>query len=186
MRVAVLIIGLIIGLISMVQACSVYSLSGASDALQGAGQSGTTSAGAVGILTALLILVAAGFVMPYPRVATGILIIAGLMGVVVGGSSKFQDQLVWGVAAFVLAAMAYVGSRQKRRDDLAKAQDRATLATVVAGAAAAQSSSASIPSMPPPMSTTSTASDLERLAALHKGGSLTDAEYAAAKAKLLG
>jgi hypothetical protein len=42
------------------------------------------------------------------------------------------------------------------------------------------------PPPPPPVPSISTASELERLSALHEMGQLTDEEFAAAKAKLLG
>lgn len=42
------------------------------------------------------------------------------------------------------------------------------------------------PPTPPPAPSISTASELERLSSLHETGQLTDEEFAAAKAKLLG
>ena len=143
MRLAVLIIGLVIGIVVLLQACTAYGLRGVGEGL-GVGNRELTGAAAAGMLTGLLVLIAAGFVLPFPRVATVILILAGLLAVAVGTTGDFPDQIVWGVVAFALAVMAYFGSRSKRRDDTAKAQERANLAAVAA-AATTQAAGASEP-----------------------------------------
>lgn len=136
MRIAVLIIGLVIGAAVTFQACTVYGLSGIGEGLGSQESADRVSASAAGILTGLLIMVGAGFVMPFPRVAAAIFVLAGLLGISVSNTSDFSDQAVWGVVAFGLAVMAYFGSRSKRREDEVRAQERAALAALRGGAAA--------------------------------------------------
>jgi hypothetical protein len=134
MRIAVLIIGLVIGFAVLFQACAVYGLSGVGESL-GDDRSGAMSgAGATGILTGLLIAVGAGLALPFPRAAATVLILAGVLGIAVGSSSEFSDQAIWGIVAIVLGVMAWLGSRSKRRDDATKEQERAELSAAAARA----------------------------------------------------
>jgi len=136
MRLAVLIIALIIGIVVTFQACTAYGLSGVAEGLGASGAKDLTGASATGILTGLLILVGAGFALPFPRVATAILVAAGLLGILVGTAGHFPDQVIWGVVAFVLAGMSYLGARSKRREDAERAEQHANLAAVAASVAA--------------------------------------------------
>jgi hypothetical protein len=125
-----LIIGLVVGLIVLLQACSAFGLSSMGEALGDERSAGLATASAGGVLTGLLVMVGAGFVMPFPRVAAVVLALAGLVGLGIGLSTEFSDQAVWGGVALVLAVMAWFGARGKRRDDAAKAEERANLAAM--------------------------------------------------------
>lgn len=136
MRLAVLIIGLVIGLVVLLQACSALGLSSLGEGLGAEGAAELSGASATGIITGLLIWVGAGFVMPFPRFAAVVLALAGIIGIGVGMSSEFRDQAVWGVVALILAVMAWFGARGKRKDDAGKAEDRANLAAMAGQAKA--------------------------------------------------
>jgi hypothetical protein len=57
---------------------------------------------------------------------------------------------------------------------------------ISAPAQAAYDATQGAPAAPPPAAATGTTAELERLAELHKSGALSDAEFAAAKSRLLG
>ena len=130
MRLAVMIVGLVIGLAVLVQACSAFGLASIGAGLGSDRSEQLGAVSAAGILTGLLLWVGAGFVLPFPRFAAVVLALAGLLGLGIGLSSDFRDQAIWGVVALVLAVMAWFGGRGKRADDAARAQDRANLAAV--------------------------------------------------------
>jgi ABC-type multidrug transport system fused ATPase/permease subunit len=109
MRIAVLIITLILGIFLFLQTILVYMGGGlTSDA-------SLSGAGAVGLLIALMWLVAAAFVIGVPLISTIIFVVAGILGLGVAGSSTFSDMAVWGIASFVLAALSFIGLLTKRR-----------------------------------------------------------------------
>lgn len=116
MRIAVLVLGLILGAIMFVQTFLVYVLSGvANDAASG-------SASAIGLFMALLWLIAVALVLPLPLVSTIVFVLAGLLGF--GMSAQFPDLSVWGGASLVLAVLSFGGWLGKRRDDARKRADR--------------------------------------------------------------
>ena len=127
MRIAALIVGLVIGFAVLFQACAVYGLSGIAQGLGDAESAQRVRGSAAGMLTGLLILVGAGFVMPFPRMAGVIFAAAGLLGLAVNATTDFGDQAVWGIVAFGLAGLAFFGARSKRREDLQRAEERAAL-----------------------------------------------------------
>lgn len=117
MRIAVLVLGLLLGLLMFFQTFLVYSLSGATS------QKETTEAGAVGLFMALLWLLACALVIPIPLVSTVVFVIAGLLGFAAASSSDFSDLSIWGVASLILAALSFVGWIGKRRGER-KAEQR--------------------------------------------------------------
>lgn len=110
MRIAVLIIGLLLGLVLFFQSVVVYGLSNATDAPE-------TGAVAWGVMVALLWLVGCAFVLPMPRVSVGAFALAGVIAVLVASGSDYTDMGIWGVLSFLLAALSWFGWRSKRRDD---------------------------------------------------------------------
>ena len=48
-------------------------------------------------------------------------VLAGILGLFLGATTIWENALVWGVGALILALFAYIGHRRKRR----KAQQRA-------------------------------------------------------------
>lgn len=109
MRIAVLILGLLLGLLMFLQTLLVYGLS---DALN---DEASAQASAIGVVMALLWLVACAFVLPFPLVSVVAFAIAGLFGFAASG--EFPDLAIWGGVSVVLAVMSIFGWRGKRKHD---------------------------------------------------------------------
>lgn len=109
MRIAVLILGLLLGLLMFLQTLFVYGLS---DALN---DEASAQASAIGVVMALLWLVACAFVLPFPLVSVVAFAIAGLFGFAASG--EFPDLAIWGSVSVVLAVMSIFGWRGKRKQD---------------------------------------------------------------------
>jgi hypothetical protein len=107
MRVAILILGLILGAFMFFQTFLVYSLSGVTS------NSRTGEAGAIGLFMALLWLVACALVIPIPLVSAVVFTVAGLLGFAM--SSNFPDLAIWGGASIILAVLSVIGWFTKRR-----------------------------------------------------------------------
>ncbi|HWV23265.1 MAG TPA: hypothetical protein VNZ58_03670 [Thermomicrobiales bacterium] len=109
MRIAVLILGLLLGLLMFFQALIGYVVGSAtsSDDLAGAG--------ALGLLVALMWLLACALVIAFPLVSA---IILGLAMPIAWGSAAlgYTDMWIWSGASFVLAVMAFFGWRGKVKD----------------------------------------------------------------------
>jgi len=117
MRVTVLILGLLLGLVMFLQTMLVYGLSNAVD------DTNSASAGAVGVLMALMWLVACAFVMPLPMVSVIVFAIAGLFGFAASG--EFPDLGIWGGISLVLAVLSFFGWRGKRKDTRERQEEKA-------------------------------------------------------------
>lgn len=125
MRIAVLILGLILGAIMFFQTLLVYSLSGiANDPRSG-------ESGAVGLFMALLWLVACALVITVPLVSTVVFVIAGLLGF--AASSNFPDLQTWGLASLILAVMSLIGWFGKRRSERRETQRHEELVQRIQG-----------------------------------------------------
>ena len=109
MRIAVLILGLLLGLLMFLQTLLVYSLS---DAIN---DEASAQASAIGVLMALLWLVACAFVLPFPMVSVVGFAVAGVLGFAAAG--EFADLGLWGGVSVALAVMAFFGWRGKRKQD---------------------------------------------------------------------
>lgn len=109
MRIAVAVIGALLGLGVGVQSC-VVGVGGAAFEQQSSADAGTA-----GVFVAFLMLVAAGLVYGLPRIAAGILAFGGLIGLIAGIGSDFTDLGIWGGVSLVLAAGAVAGHFEKRR-----------------------------------------------------------------------
>jgi hypothetical protein len=107
MRIAILILGLILGAFMFFQTFLVYSLSGVTR------DSGTGEAGAIGLFMALLWLVACALVIPIPLVSAVVFTVAGVLGFAM--SSNFPDLAVWGWVSLILAVLSVIGWFTKRR-----------------------------------------------------------------------
>lgn len=112
MRIAVLIIGIVLSVVMAVQTFLVYALGNVGNDADASG------GGAVGLLVAFLMLVAAAFAMGVPLVSVILFLLGGVLALLIGASSGFPDLSIWGVVSLILAAMAFVGWRGKRRADL--------------------------------------------------------------------
>lgn len=114
MRIAVLIIGLLLGLLVFLQSFVIAALGGDSDI--GAG-------GAVGLIVAIMWLLACGLVIGFPRVSMVIFLVAGLFAFI-GATSGYTDLNLWGSASLILAAMSFFGWRGKREQDREREAER--------------------------------------------------------------
>ncbi len=112
MRIAVLIIGIVLSVVMAVQTFAVYVLGNAGNNADASG------GGAVGLLVAFLMLVAAAFAMGVPLVSVILFLIGGLLALLIAASSNFPDLAIWGIVSLVLAVMAFIGWRGKRRADI--------------------------------------------------------------------
>ena len=117
MRVAVLILGLILGALMFFQTVLVGALSGVASNLdtQNVAARASGDAAAMGVAMALLWLVACALVIPVPVVSAVFFSVAGLVGI--ANAKAFPDLQVWGVISFVLAAMSVIGWFGKRRSE---------------------------------------------------------------------
>lgn len=79
---------------------------------------GTDDAAAVAglaYLFALTVFAGAVLAFPAPRGAARLLLIGGLLGLILGAGTIWQNALVWGGASQALAVPAWLGHRAKRR-----------------------------------------------------------------------
>jgi hypothetical protein len=80
-----------------------------------AGEPANTQGGAIGILMALLFLVAGAFALGFPLVSLVAFVLAGVIGIAGGSSTSFGDLAVWGWISLVLAVLSFFGWREKRK-----------------------------------------------------------------------
>jgi hypothetical protein len=109
MRIAVLILGLVLGALMFVQTFLVYALSGVAQSAE------TGEAGAVGLFMALLWLLACALVIPIPLASAVVFVVAGILGFAASGD--FPDLAYWGGASIILAVLSFIGWFTKRRAD---------------------------------------------------------------------
>ena len=106
MRIAVLIIALCMTMLVGVQSCTIFVVAGLGSDKQMSG------AGSVGVVVAFLYVLGAAFVLKLPKMAGGILAIAGMLGLLAGFRTAFVDLRYWGGLAVVMSLMAFAGARQ--------------------------------------------------------------------------
>lgn len=119
MRFAVLIIGLLIGLMLTLQSFTVSAFSESIFV-----DEATANAGAVGMLMALLWLVACGLIFAAPLASTVLFALSVPLGLFVP-AGDFGDLRFHGFVAVVLTGMAWAALRGKRRADAERIQERA-------------------------------------------------------------
>ena len=108
MKIASGILSLILGLMILLQSCAVgigASILGEESAAQG---------GSVGFFVAFLFFIGGAFSFALPKVSMVVLTIAGFLGIAAGATTVYGDMTVWGVAALILAAFNFFGSRKKK------------------------------------------------------------------------
>jgi hypothetical protein len=126
-RRATQIISLVLMVIVFIQSCAVTVGGSASESLSTTSAEKSeaedlAAAGSVGILVALMWLVAGAFVMSKPRVSMWVFGVAGAFALV-GGGSGFSDLYFWGVVSFIFAFMSWRGSIEQELE-AAEAQAR--------------------------------------------------------------
>ena len=124
MRIAALILGIVLSIVSGLQSMALFAASSISDSLENKSEaSDMTSAGAAGAFAAFLMFVAAAFVYAKPKVARVIFAVSALF-FVIGGALGFSDGWIWAVVNVALAVAAHFGineaakKRERERADL--------------------------------------------------------------------
>lgn len=124
MRIASLIIGVVLSIVSGLQSLTVFAASSIADSLEEKPDpSNTTSAGALGAFAAFLMFIAAAFVIAKPKVARAIFGVSALF-FVFAGAANFSDAWIWAVINVALAVAAHFGigeaerKREREREEL--------------------------------------------------------------------
>ncbi|RWD01423.1 MAG: hypothetical protein EOS58_25440 [Mesorhizobium sp.] len=106
MKIAVGIIGILLGLVSMLQSCAVATGGSLTSNHDLAG------AGSVGVLVGLLFFVGGAFAFGLPLVSAIIFVVGSLFAFI--AASAFTDMKIWAIADLILAAMAFFAWRSAR------------------------------------------------------------------------
>ena len=97
MKMAVGIIGLVFSMIALVQSCTITGLSSLADK-QDVGQ-----AGAVGMLTAILMFLGAAFTFGLPKVARVLFALSFFASI--PAREHFPDMWIWGIVSAILCVL---------------------------------------------------------------------------------
>jgi hypothetical protein len=108
-RIATMIITLFLMLIVGLQSC-VGSAGGSITSNEKMSQGG-----AIGMLVALLWLIAAAFVIGVPWVSLLLFAISAVFALAAGATTPYTDLTIWGVVALALALFSILGIREKNR-----------------------------------------------------------------------
>ncbi|TPI28806.1 hypothetical protein FJW07_30770 [Mesorhizobium sp. B3-1-9] len=106
MKIAVGIIGILLGLVSMLQSCAVATGGSLTSNHDLAG------AGSVGLLVGLLFFIGGAFAFGLPLVSAIIFVVGSLFAFI--AASSFTDMKIWAFADLILAAMAFFAWRSAR------------------------------------------------------------------------
>ncbi|CDZ44270.1 hypothetical protein [Neorhizobium galegae] len=113
MKIAIGIISMFLGLLVLLQSCTVGT---ASHML---GEQAAADAGAVGMLVGALYFVGGAFSFGLPVVAMVVFAVASLLALAAGASGNFSDMTVWAVVALILAVGAFFAWRSARKAKVA-------------------------------------------------------------------
>jgi hypothetical protein len=118
MRIAVLIIGLVLGFIIMVQSFSVGVLSEIGN------NEKNSNAGAGGLWVAIFWIIGSALAIAFPMASVVLFALASVIAFAIAGSSDFQDMWVWGCFGVALAIFSFFGWRGKRKDRREQATEK--------------------------------------------------------------
>jgi len=107
MKIAIGIIGIMLGILVLLQSCTVGTASHL------VGDAATSDAGALGILAGLLLFVSGAFAFGLPIVSTVTFALAGLIAF--AGAAEFPDLKVWGFVALAMAMMSFFAWRSAKK-----------------------------------------------------------------------
>jgi hypothetical protein len=123
MRLAALIIGLIVGIIMLSQSILLTPLVEESEELaritndqehiEEAEEISVAAGG--GLFIAIIMILAAGLAVKYPRASTVLFLIAAAMTIPIGGKSEFYDLMFWGALSAVCGFLSYFGRCKGQR-----------------------------------------------------------------------
>lgn len=117
MRIAVLIIGLLLGLLMFMQSFTIMALGGAIGS--------DDPSGALGVMVAVLWLIGCGFVIGFPRTSTILFVVAAVLAIATGANTDYSDMTMWGFVSIGLAVMSFFGWRGKKRDEAERRDEKA-------------------------------------------------------------
>jgi hypothetical protein len=120
MRIAVLVLGLILAFGLFMQSLLLAAAESIDDALNA--RENEATGGSVGVLVALVYLVASALVIAKPRFSMWAFASGAVIAIIGSASTAFADLMVWGIVGVVLALLSWRGSIEKRAKD---AEDRA-------------------------------------------------------------
>lgn len=106
MRIAAGIISLILGAMILFQSCAVGGL--------GAIVAPESKAGALGMFTGFLLLIAGAFAFQLPKVAMIVSVVAAIFAFA-ESANDFKDMKVWGVFCLGLAVMEFFAARKPKK-----------------------------------------------------------------------
>lgn len=107
MKIATGIIAMLLGLIVLLQSCTVGTASHL------VGNQASSDAGVAGIGAGFLIFVGGAFAFALPAVSVFVFAAAGLLALT--GAADFPDLQVWAIFSAILAGMSLVGWRSGRK-----------------------------------------------------------------------
>jgi hypothetical protein len=107
MRIAIAIIGIMLGLVVLLQSCTI---SAGSSLL---GDQAMGNAGGIGMIAGFLLFVGGAFSFGLPLVGTIVFAVAAVLALM--GTERFPDLQVWAVASAILAGMGLIGWRTDRK-----------------------------------------------------------------------
>lgn len=114
MRLAAAIISLVLMVLILLQSCAAGI--GSQIASTQAEHDAFSNGGYTGLLVAFCYLFGGALVIGFPRAAMLIFLGGGAAGIAGGSSTAFKDLWFWGIVAFLLAGMSFLGWRGKRRE----------------------------------------------------------------------
>ncbi|TAU81967.1 hypothetical protein ELH50_01270 [Rhizobium ruizarguesonis] len=109
MKIAVGIIGIFLGLLVLLQSCTVAATSGL------VADKATGGAGAIGMLVGLLFFVAGAFSFALPLVATIVFALGSAFAFLASTQGNFGDISIWGFIGLAMTAMSFFTWRSAKR-----------------------------------------------------------------------
>lgn len=119
MRITVLILALVLMIPMAMQSLAAYSLARLT------GDENLIAVCFLGLVVALLWVIGAAIVLPAPRASAVVFGLAMAIAYLISGI--YGDMLIWGTISLALMIMAYMGHRQKAREDRRRADLEAVL-----------------------------------------------------------
>lgn len=120
MRLATLILGLILSFGLFIQSLTISAAETLSDSLND--RKAEAENGSVGVLVALIYLVASALVIAKPRFAGGTFAAGAVVAAIGAAGTDFTDLWLWAIVGAVLALMSWRGSVEQRTEE---AEERA-------------------------------------------------------------
>lgn len=108
MKIAVGIIGLVLSMIALLQSCTITGLSNL------ANNNSVGEAGALGVLTSLLMFFGGAFSFGLPKVARVMFVLSFVVSI--PARKAFPDMWVWGIASLILGLLLLFERRKSASD----------------------------------------------------------------------